>query len=57
MVLCWEMVMIVIHHYVTVMEDRESCLKDTFMDEELANVDFFKQQKILCVERKSLTMD
>jgi hypothetical protein len=49
--------MIVIHHYVTVTEDRESCLKDTFLDEELANVDFFKQQKILCVEGKSLTMD
>jgi len=42
--------MTVIHHYVTATEDRNSCLKETFLAEELANVDILTQQKILCVE-------
>ena len=42
--------MTVIHHYVAGTEDRNSCLKDTFLAEELANVDILMQRKILCVE-------
>jgi hypothetical protein len=37
--------MTVVHHYVTATEDRNSCLKETFLAEELANVD------ILCSKR------
>lgn len=56
MLLCWETVITVIHHYVTATKGRNSYLKETFLVEELANVDILTQQDSLC-GRKSLTMD
>ena len=46
----WEIVITLIHHYVTATKYRNSCLKETFLAEELANFDILTQQKILCVE-------
>lgn len=43
-------VLTVIHHYVTATDDHNNYLKETFLAEELANVDILTQQKILCVE-------
>jgi hypothetical protein len=42
--------MTVIHHYVTATEDRNNCLKESFLAVELSNVYYWTQQKILCVE-------
>jgi hypothetical protein len=50
MLLCWEIVIAVIHHNVTATKGRNNYLEETFLAEELANVHVLTQQKILCVE-------